>query len=168
MHQLSKGFGLVRYSLVSHMRFDDRVLAVLTAAGWYEGRKSKNVVSDARVGLETNGGFEMFPAAEATLLEFGGLRVNQSGPGITCARAPFDLNPLLAVLCEDIFDEFARFLEQRLFPLGEAFGGHMFLAIAESGEIFVLMDEILRVGDDIDSALRNLIIGHAPQPVVRA
>jgi len=33
----------------------------------------------------------MFPSAEKALLEFGGLKIDQQGPGVSCSREPFEL-----------------------------------------------------------------------------
>lgn len=44
------------------------------------------------------GGFVMHQAAERFLAEFGGLTFAHRGPGISLARAPFELDPLLCLV----------------------------------------------------------------------
>ncbi|WP_428986466.1 SUKH-3 domain-containing protein [Streptomyces camelliae] len=63
---------------------------VLEALGWTPGRK----VDTARWrSMFEAVGLPMHDTAEAFLQEFGGLTVNVSGPGISCARTPFELDP---------------------------------------------------------------------------
>ena len=77
------------------------------------------------------------------LLEFGGLSVGKSGPGVERARVALRLNRALAigerVRLQDYFEELHG---RGAFPLGDADGGHLFLAMAEDGEVFILMDKV--------------------------
>ena len=55
-----------------------------------------DLVASWKATLMASDGFEMFPSAERVLLEFGGLSVDQQGPGETCSVEPITLNPTLA------------------------------------------------------------------------
>lgn len=138
--------------------FNDAVRKVLSAAGWYPGRREPALLKQWQRELVGEGGFTIFPAAERALLEFGGLRIDERGPGIDRAREPFVLDPSLAVGAESVFLDYAGLLQKRLFPLGEA-GGQAFIAIAESGEVFLIFEGILLIAATIEDALANLIEG---------
>jgi SUKH-3 immunity protein of toxin-antitoxin system len=144
----------------SMKRFSSDADQLLREAGWYPGREMKGEVAEWAHVLEQEGrGFPLFDAAERALLEFGGLQIKQSGPGIDVARAPFVLDPLLALGEDDRFFGYSRQIGVRLYPLGEAWGGHSFLAIAEDGRVFLLMDEIEELAKSMDEALERLIQG---------
>jgi hypothetical protein len=42
---------------------------------------------------------------------------------------------------------------------GEASGGHYFLAIGKSGQVFLLMEDVQLLGQNIEDALEKLILG---------
>lgn len=104
-------------------------------------------------------GFEMFESAEEVLLEFGELSIEQKGAGLTCAREPFTFDPSLAVGEGDRFSDLSVVVNTKLYPLGEAAGGHLFWAIGENHHVYLLMNEISLVGKTIEEALERLIIG---------
>ncbi len=101
----------------------------------------------------------MFDAARHALTEFGGLKVDVDGPGVDFAKGSFQLDPSLAIGEEDRFDVFEKRLASRLYPLGEAYGGHTFLAIDDQGSVFLLMGDVRRIGRSIGEALEGLILG---------
>jgi hypothetical protein len=139
-------------------RFSNTVELTLRDAGWFPGRNMGNQVGEWTRELSSDG-FEIFPEAEKVLLEFGGLNVTQDAPGVNCAREPFQVAPILAAGEADRFEEFAEYLKTQLYPLGEACGGHGFLAIGKSGKVFLLMDDIRLLGQNIEEALEKLIQG---------
>lgn len=143
-------------------RFSNTVELTLKDAGWFAGRNVNDQVEEWSRNLHFDG-FEIFPAAERVLAEFGGLIVTQDAPGLSCAREPFSVVPTLAAGEADRFGEFATHLKTRLYPLGEAAGGNCFLAIAENGEVFLIMDDILWLGQNMDQALEKLILGVPPE-----
>jgi hypothetical protein len=110
--------------------------------------------------------FEMFPAAENILLEFGGLEVDESGPGETCARAPFVVNPTLAAYEGEFFSYSSTLVNTRLYPLGEVENGHLYWAIGENDHVYLLMYDITLLGKNIDEALENLIIGRKAKEIL--
>lgn len=104
-------------------------------------------------------GFEMFESAEEVLLEFGGLSIDQKGAGVSGAREPFTFDPALAAGEGDRFSDLSARVNTKLYPLGEAAGGHLFWAIGENRHVYFLMNEISLVGQNIEEALERLIIG---------
>uniref|UniRef100_A0AAU2A5X7 SUKH-3 domain-containing protein n=1 Tax=Streptomyces sp. NBC_00093 TaxID=2975649 RepID=A0AAU2A5X7_9ACTN len=138
-------------------RFTPQVDSVLRRAGWLPDRQVdlapwKTSMSD----------FRWHAAAEEFLQEFGGIRVDISGSGITCTRESFEFDPELAVGEEDRFAELSELFGRRFFPLGETGQGEFFLAIDEEGVVYLLASRVLRVGAG-DSALENLVTGVAPE-----
>lgn len=141
-------------------RLNDSVHRDLAAAGWYGGRRDEGFMERIRQRLTHDGRFELFPVAEAALLEFGGLRVEQSGAGVDRARESFVLNPLRAVDAEPVFAQYSEVVGKKLFPLGEA-GDQGFIAVADTGEVFLIFEGILLLGHSVHEALSNLIEGRA-------
>ena len=140
-------------------RFSQFSKKVLEDSGWYEGRCVRDLFDKWMSDPDIKNKFTIFPIAEKVLLEFGGIHIDQHGPGISCARSPFEIDPTLCIGEDDRFDEFGEEIKSRLFPLGEAVGGHLFLAIDESGRVFLLMQEIMFEANSFDEALENLIQG---------
>lgn len=145
---------------MSDKRFSDFVIGVLRTSGWFPGRNIGDLLLTWRRELSDSDGFEMFPQAEAALSEFGGLIVNQSGAGVTCAREPFSLIPTLAIYEGDRFAEFSDSLGMKLYPLGEVSSGNYFLSMGEDGRVFLIMQDIQMLGENIERALESLIIGN--------
>jgi hypothetical protein len=149
-------------------RFSEQAEAVLRRAGWYPGRQVPDLVALWKETLLQSDGFEMFPSAEKALLEFGGLKIDQQGPGVSCSREPFEINPTMAMYESDRFEELVSVVDSRLYPLGEAVSGLCFLAIAENDSVYLLMDDIRVVGKNIDEGLEALLIGLEPSvPITR-
>ena len=102
----------------------------------------------------------MHAAAEATLLEYGGLHVGSVGPGIDLARSDVQFDPMLASGERDLFaDAFPELHGRDVFPLGEAHHGHGFVGLAASGEAFLVMDEVYARWSSFHAALRGLLLG---------
>lgn len=131
----------------------------LRAAGWKPDRCERELVQRWRTKLEYPGGFQMFPAAERILEEFGGLQASKDGPGRTCARGSFEINAELGWGEEDRFGAFSDFVDGRLFPIGEIDHGHAFLGVDESGVVYLIGDWLSRLGSDIYEALDAILLG---------
>ena len=101
----------------------------------------------------------MFETAERFLLEFGGITVTQSGPGVTLARSPFKSDPTVAYYESDLFKKFGRMVDTRLYPLGEAEDGWYYLVIGANGRVYYVMQDIVLAGYTEDEALENPLIG---------
>jgi hypothetical protein len=140
-------------------RFSSEAEDTLRRAGWYPGRRVPDLVASWKATLQVSDGFEMFPNAESFLLEFGGLSIDQHGPGESFAREPFTFDPTLAAYESDRFSDFSARLNTRLYPVGEAIGGHYFLAIGENEHVYLLMNDLQLLGNNADEALENLLIG---------
>ena len=141
---------------------DDRNLSddarrALMNAGWSDGRNMAEQVDEWSRQLAP--GFLMFPVARSALSRFGTVQVQQTGPGEECARESFEFDPMLALGEDDRFRQFEERLSTRLYPLGEAGGGHVFLAISETGHVFALMDELWLVAPTIEGAIEALVRG---------
>ncbi|MET8783940.1 SUKH-3 domain-containing protein [Streptomyces sp. NPDC004589] len=134
---------------------------VLEASGWTPGRK---VSTDHWRSMFEAAGLAMHDAAEVFLQEFGGLTVNVSGPGISCARTPFELDPELAWGEDDRFAEWGESIGHRLFPLGELDHGRFFLAIDEVGVIYLVETWVASFGP-MPQAMENLVLGVAPRRI---
>ena len=139
-------------------RFSTKTENTLRRAGWYPGRQVPDILALWK-GNERLSHFEMFPVAENILLEFCGLRVDESGPGETCAQEPFVIDPTLAAYDEELFRYFSSLVKTSLYPLGEVDNGHNYWAIGENDYAYLLMNDIQLLGKSIDEALENLIIG---------
>ena len=109
----------------------------------------------------------MHPAAEAALREYGALHVGEVGPGLEAARSDIAFDPLLAEGEEDcLLEAFPEVRGRALFPLGEVHRGHGFLAIAEDGEVFLVMEEVFARWPTLTVAVEALLLGlkHPAEP----
>ncbi|MFJ8085288.1 SUKH-3 domain-containing protein [Streptomyces sp. NPDC096205] len=137
------------------------VLKVLEASGWTTGRW---VDTAGWRSMFEGVGIVMHDAAQTFLQEFGGLTVNIGGPGISCAREPFELNPELAWGEDARFSEWSDVLGRELFPLGELDHGRFFLGIDEGSEIYLVETWVASFGA-MPHALENLIVGVMPRRI---
>jgi hypothetical protein len=141
---------------VSESPLPDSVARVLGAAGWHPGyaRAPAEVAAwEARLGP----GFAPSEASRAALRRYGGLEVRRSRGAIVVAH-PFHLDPALVLGEDDRFADFRAMTGIDLFPLGEV-EGHVFLAIAPTGEVFAVMLDLWKVGDTMEDALAALVAG---------
>jgi SUKH-3 immunity protein of toxin-antitoxin system len=145
-------------------RFSLQTEQILRSAGWFPGRQVRDLVTSWK-GEVMLSEFQMFPSAERVLLEFGGLKVDQNGPGETCAREPFAVDPTLAAYEGDRFSELSPLVSTNLYPLGEAFGGNYYWVIGENDQLYILMDDIQLLGKNTNEALENLIVGRMPPKI---
>jgi hypothetical protein len=151
-------------------RFSSKTKEVLEQAGWHEGR----VVDDAQLeewcALKWNyapGYCQIFPVALQVLREFGGLVINQHGPGITCARTPFFIDPVKALGIEDdnwFIDEWLWGMPLYLLGAkGERMPPEDVLAIDPIGRVLGLTYGHILYGKTFDEALENMILGFMPE-----
>ena len=134
-------------------RFSPETERVLRLSGWFPGRQTE--IQDWKLQLSR---FSWHSAAERFLTEFGGITVELSGPGVSCARQSFEIDPELAVGEEGRFQELSERFDRRFFPLGEVGVGDFFLAIDENGLLYLLAAWAFHLGA-WDEALENLITG---------
>lgn len=99
--------------------------------------------------------------ASRALDEFGGLVVKVSGPGFDMAKTGFTVDPRPVFSELDRLQEYASSFspEIELFPLGETLDGHAILAIDQRGRVFLVMDSVMLIGETVEEAIANLILG---------
>ena len=137
-------------------QFSDVVVDALKNSGWQPGRRVDD--STIRGWLRSLEGFEVNGAAERVLQEFGGLKIDQRGPGVSVARGPINFDPMKASGEDDRFADFAS-LTGKLFPLGEVWGGYALFAISPDERVFAVMDDVWLVGESFAEALDHLVRG---------
>ena len=59
----------------------------------------------------------------------------------------------------DRFADFVAVLNTKLYPLGEAVGGMCFIVISENEHVYLMMQEIMLIGRNINEGLESLLIG---------
>jgi hypothetical protein len=106
----------------------------------------------------------MHEAAEGFLSEFGGLAFAHGGPGISRAREPLELDPLLAIGEDEMFREWGELIGEGIFPIGELDNGRYFLGIGESGALYLVSDWLARFGAGL-IGMENLVLGVMPETV---
>jgi len=110
----------------------------------------------------------MHAAAEAFLAEFGGLAVWKGGPGITSAREPFELDPMLVWNSEeDRFLDWSETIERNIFPIGELDHGRFFLGLDEHAELYLVETWLASFGR-MPIALDNLVLGVMPETIAHS
>ena len=112
--------------------------------------------------LEGVEGFCVFDSVKEVLLEFGGLTIRASGPGVDLASGRCVKKPTLAVSEGDRFALRSEEVGVGLCPIGEAYDGHCFMAMDEVGRVYFVMDKVFLVADSIWGALRVLVLGRSP------
>ncbi|GAA4079190.1 SUKH-3 domain-containing protein [Streptomyces shaanxiensis] len=141
--------------------FSSNVVDVLRTSGW----DPRRTVDPAQWALPfEERGIRAHEAVQEFLAEFGGLSVAVSGPGVNCAREPFELDPLLCLGEEDRFSEWGEELGLHLFPLGELDRGRFFLGMDENGLVYLVADWIARFGP-WPQAIDALVLGVAPEEI---
>ncbi|MFD7225520.1 SUKH-3 domain-containing protein [Streptomyces sp. NPDC059892] len=138
-------------------RFSPEAESALRRSGWFPDRRVNITRWKA-----TMPNFAWNAEAEEFLAEFGGVRVENDGPGITCARESFEFDPELAIGEEGRFSELSEFFGLGFFPLGEVGQGEFFLAIDEEGILYLLGSWAFRLGVG-DLALEHLVTGVAAE-----
>jgi hypothetical protein len=109
--------------------------------------------------LERVDGFKFSSAARQILDEFGGLHILSEGASVACARSDLHINPSLAKFEEDRFFSFDCLKGKEVFPIGEAILGHVFVAIDERSNVYLVMQEVHHVANSFEAALENLLLG---------
>lgn len=106
---------------------------------------------------------EMFRKAETILNEFGGIKIKEK----RCfSKQTINIDPTLALGEDDRFVYYSDILKTQLYPLGKTLGGYYFLAIAENGQIFWLLQGVFIMGNSFHEALSKMILGYHPEPII--
>ncbi|WP_086765156.1 SUKH-3 domain-containing protein [Streptomyces bobili] len=142
----------------------EEIERALSAVGWRPGRRVSTSEWQSR--LEASGEVTMHERARRFLAEFGGLSFPHAGTGISMARQPFDLDPLLCLGEEGRFAEWSDESGENIFPVGEFDEGRGgFLGIDEKGMLYQVVDTLSRFAED-RAGLECLILGIAPEPLL--
>ncbi|HEY5397174.1 MAG TPA: SUKH-3 domain-containing protein [Trebonia sp.] len=136
----------------------DESQSVLREAGWTPGRR---VDTSRWIDVIEAAGIAAHDAARRFLAEFGGLSIDISGSGVTRAREPFELDPLLCVGEEGRFTEWGEEIGRSIFPIGVHDRGRFFLGIDGESGILLVETWVASFGR-MPTALENLISGVRP------
>lgn len=156
-----------QHDLRARRRFPARVLAVLRDAGWFPGRDVGDLVASwlrERYDEQPDAArrLPMFPAAGAALAEFGGLRLEQYGPGAVHAGGGFgtEIHPSESRFALDRYTEFAALIGEPVFPFAiYADGGSVFVIDAR-GRVFLLhWAGYYVIAETVDGAITAMIEG---------
>jgi hypothetical protein len=139
------------------VRFSDGVARTLGEAGWTPGRQVSTLSWEESV---SQSGLVIHNAFKEFLGEFGGIRVEVHGTGISLARAPFEFNPEKARGDEDRFIEWSEFASVLLCPIG-SYDERWNLGIDEHSVIYIVGEALARYGP-VERALAMLVLGEAP------
>jgi hypothetical protein len=140
------------------MRWSAETDRSLRLAGWHPGRRVSTEEWE-RILKEGDEDFVIHDAARGFLREFGGLAVDQKGPGITMARSPFRLDPTVAKWDYEIFEMLSEEAEAYLYPIGDAARGNNYLGMSPSGAVYWGMDDVRLLAETADEALDKLVQG---------
>lgn len=156
----------IRWSSAGTDRFPAEVTQVLGAAGWASGRRTDvaGVLDFLRENADPDAApIETFDAATAVIAEFGGLSVDQDGPGIDLRRRAFTIDPTQAYGTGDTLADLGKRLSTRLFPIGTDGNQDSVLAVDETGRTYAIDHAgTWHLGDTIDAALVTLVTGIQP------
>jgi hypothetical protein len=182
---------LPRVPVGDRVRFPDgRVNATLLSLGWESGRdvgesvdrwleRELPVFADAAFVRDGYPVYRPNEAARRVLCEFGGIRHVGGGRGVSAATSTFEIFPqqsqeLGAVVPQlDRGDltgymlhvaDLGRYLGKQLFQVGEL-ERMAAIAVADDGAVYTTGVRNLLLGETIEAALRNMILGIQATPV---
>jgi hypothetical protein len=138
-------------------RFSDAAETTLRAAGWSPGRSATAVLASSVRTLAP--AFSVFDVARSAILEFGGLTLNLKGAGVDMALARVDFDPAAALGEEERFRAAESVVSSRLYPWGEYDNGHFFVAISESGAVYLVGVVLIKMASSIDLAIEAFVAG---------
>lgn len=148
---------------MSAERFSSDVAAVLSAVGWHEGRdigaQAEEMIDRTIAAARAEGvALQAFPAIDAALREFGGLKVTEAAVGRPFNGKDFLLDPTVLVRGFAAYDHIGKVVGRRCFPLGYQTEEDAPLVMAENGEVYLLHHvRDCYVGANLDAALDTLI-----------
>ncbi|MBY8872199.1 SUKH-3 domain-containing protein [Micromonospora sp. PLK6-60] len=150
-------------------RFPPEVAQALADAGWdqneFNWAMAEGAMAETCEVVGRSHSHEPFPAAERVFLDFPAILTFRRRPGRDVFVRQLDTNPTWAAHTADTLADFGQVLGARLFPVGRERRDSI-LAVDEHGRIFAL-DQAGEwfIGADVDTALTNLLLGHAPARV---
>jgi hypothetical protein len=147
-------------------RFPPDVDRVLREAGWFPGRDVGADFADWLATMEQelqDGGFpaQVFPALRSALAEFGGLRVEQDGPGVDIGRFSFAIGDIEPALEADDTREFIDLTGELTLGFGSTDDLRSELIMGETGTVYLfhIIGGLFHQADSMDEALVTLIRG---------
>jgi SUKH-3 immunity protein len=134
----------------------------LEEAGWRSGRAVDTAQWEVELAVDS---FRpLHSVAREFLVEFGGLAVQQGGPGVTRVREPFTLAPIECSGEADRFIEWGEHIGRDIAPIGELAGGTCgwaLLGIDEQEEVYLVIDRLATFGR-LPAAMDHLVLGYMP------
>ncbi|WP_432094247.1 SUKH-3 domain-containing protein [Streptomyces sp. bgisy100] len=141
---------------VSGPRWSAETDRVLREAGWHPGR-SVSTAEWERV-LQEHDEFEIHPAAQHFLVEFGGLALTLWSPGsVKPVRVEISFDPALAQWDQEIFEVLSEQAGAELYPLGMTNNRNTYLCMAPTGKVYTGMDDAYFLAETGDQALEKLL-----------
>jgi hypothetical protein len=141
------------------MIFSSTIAPILTAAGWYAGRRVS--VSPAVPSSH--------PAA-AVLSELGGIEaVPLSAVGVECATSLLRFQALPSD-CDKQMRPWSTLLQTELVGIAEVEDGNEFLYLARDGRCFGMSgihDAFYYEGNTVEEAVERRLLGYRVQPILR-
>lgn len=146
------------------MMFSQEVVELLRIAGWFPGRRVD--VSEMRSVLQREG-FNVSPAAEAVLSEFGGLTVkhpHSRGPNSDLRDYfHFQVSEVMSGSPTGWVFDYSEMVGESLCPIGQAFRGYMIMCVGSSGHVYGGYDNTLvLIGNTAEEAIGNMCTGVRP------
>ncbi|QFG21465.1 SUKH-3 domain-containing protein [Actinomadura sp. WMMB 499] len=127
----------------------------LRRAGWHPGRKVD--ISAYRTWYAAEG-YEQHAAGETFLEEYGGLRFDESGPGVSVARQPFFIDPSRTGGEDELVAAWAENLGKNIVPLGDLEREMITFGMDEDGLIY-LFAGFAKVKGANREGLKSLVLG---------
>ncbi|WP_420000413.1 SUKH-3 domain-containing protein [Streptomyces boninensis] len=128
----------------------------LREMGWYPGRSVPT--AEWQRALQEHDEFEINPAAQHFLEEFGGLSVTLVlTDSIKPIRSEVSIDPTLAQWDQEIFDTLSRQAGAALYPLGMIYNRNSYLGMTPTGSVYEGMDEAHLLAETGDQALEKIL-----------
>lgn len=139
----------------SSLSFSPAVQEILEQAGWY---KRRNAAGTFPLPHDV-----VYPEAIMLILnEFGGLHLRSKGPGINLARLSIYFDPIDGDFESDEDGKiyyYASLIAKKLYPLGSIPTEALMLCIDEDFHLYMLGDNLHRVGDSFAAGVSNILLG---------
>lgn len=138
--------------------FPEDIDEIIKHQGWFPGRRYEGP-------KHRPDGYAIFPAAEAILEEFEGLKLGTTGPGVDCARSDIEMDPFYGDGMAEVIHENNNQLGRRMryYPLAGVHKGHMVMFVDDDGAIYLYFDSLEFYASNFKEAIINLMRGVLPK-----
>lgn len=136
-----------------------RMSECLNRSGWYPNR---TIDATTFVVSLNSAGFVVHKAAEDFLTEYGGLRIKYPHAKVTDMEDEMHFDPLIVIthITAAAVNEYAKVLDRKLCPIGEAARGYLTLMMDETGKVYGSYDEFFAsIGSSGADAIDGLCSG---------